>query len=150
MTDFMSVQQRSLAMSQVRTKETGLELVVRKNLHKKGFRYKNNVEVLPGSPDIVLPRYKATIFVHGCFWHGHLGCKRSRLPESRLHFWKHKIANTVVRDKKKISELSAAGWRTAVVWQCALNNKESVSKTVEILANWIRSGSNWLEIPDPS
>jgi len=146
--DFMTNQQRSRAMSRVRGKETRIELLVRSLLHRKGFRYKNNVLTLPGRPDIVLPKYKAAVFVHGCFWHGHPGCKLSRLPGSREEFWEQKISNTSLRDKEKIAELLSIGWRTAVVWQCVLNNRESVSKTIDVLANWIIYGDNWLEIPN--
>lgn len=147
MTDFLSPKQRSHTMSNIHGKDTKIERSVRSNLHKKGFRFRKNTAKLPGHPDIALPKYYAVIFIHGCFWHGHSGCNKSSLPTTRSEFWKDKISATTVRDKKKIDELSAMGWRVAIVWQCALKNKKSLSYTIDTLANWITSEERWIEIP---
>ena len=147
MADFMTTEQRSRAMSRVRGEETRIEQAVRSLLYKRGFRFRKNVSNLPGRPDVVLPKYKAVIFVHGCFWHGHSGCKRSVLPETRAEFWQSKIGRTVERDRKNIDALMASGWHVAVVWQCALISKHLLSDSIDTLADWIISDQLWLEIP---
>lgn len=150
MTDFMSARQRSHAMSQVRGKDTKIERLVRSHLHRKGFRFRKNAPNLPGRPDIVLSKYNAVIFVHGCFWHGHLGCERSRLPTTRAEFWQNKIGRTLERDKEKIEALSTFGCRIAVVWQCAITNKTLFSNAMEVLIKWIVSHEDSLELPKPT
>jgi DNA mismatch endonuclease (patch repair protein) len=150
MTDFMSPQQRSRAMSSVRGKETGIERSVRSLLHRQGFRFKKNVRDLPGRPDILLPKYNAAIFIHGCFWHGHSGCRRSTVPATRTEFWQAKIGRTTERDKQKTEALLATGWRVAVIWQCSLKGPDLILPTVDTLADWIRSGRSWIEIPSSS
>ena len=147
MTDFMTPEQRSRAMSKVRRRDTGAEIRLRSLLHRQGFRFRKNVRQLPGSPDIVLPKFKAVIFVHGCFWHGHIGCVRSRLPTSRAEFWQSKREANLERDERKIADLLVLGWRAAVVWECALLNAETTSSVVAELAHWIRSQSLRLEVP---
>ena len=143
----MTNEQRSRAMSHVLGKETEIELSLRKILHNRGFRYKKNVSTLPGRPDIVLPKYKAVVFVNGCFWHGHIECRRSKLPEGNREFWEKKISRTIERDREKITELRIGGWRVAVAWQCCLNNNDSITNTGEILIEWLIHGNDWLEIP---
>lgn len=147
MTDFMSPQQRSRAMSKVRGRETQIERSVRALLHGRGFRFRKNVASLPGHPDIALPKYKAAIFVHGCFWHGHSGCSRGTIPATRTEFWQAKISRTLARDKEKSEALLENGWRVAVVWQCALSGREPMLAAVDTLADWIRSDRRWIEIP---
>lgn len=110
-------------MSKITGKETKLEILVRKYLFAQGFRFRKNVKELPGKPDIVLPKYKTVIFVHGCFWHGHKGCHKSALPSTNTKFWKEKISKTVERDKVKATELEKAGWNVLTVWQCELQPK---------------------------
>lgn len=110
-------------MSNISGKETKPEILVRKHLFSKGFRYRKNVKSLSGKPDIVLSKYKSVVFVNGCFWHGH-HCKAGKLPTTRKGFWESKIRNTVKRDKKNHLELSELGWKVIVVWQCKLKNKE--------------------------
>lgn len=144
MTDFMTREQRSRAMSHVRGSETQLEKLVRSELHKRGFRFRKNVKSLPGRPDIVLPKFNAVIFVHGCFWHGHNGCRAAKLPETNRSFWYEKIRATVARDQRQIAELKELGWRVAVVWGCAL--KEAPEECLGHLANWLSSGGTLLEI----
>jgi DNA mismatch endonuclease (patch repair protein) len=122
-------------MSRVRQANTDLELVVRKFLFKKGFRYRKNDKRLPGSPDIVLPKYRTAIFVHGCFWHGHRGCKASRLPKTRKKIWADKIFQNVKRDRRFVRQLKKFGWNVIIVWGCELKNKD---KKVIRLENLIK------------
>lgn len=112
-------------MAKIRGDETQPEIVVRKFLFSKGYRFRKNVKTLPGKPDIVLPKYKAVIFVHGCFWHKHKNCKKAQLPETRKEFWEKKISGNVGRDKKNIMHLKKTGWQVIVLWQCRLGKKQS-------------------------
>lgn len=148
MTDTLSPEQRSQLMAKVHGKDTAIEKKVRSYLHEKGYRFRKYVAGLPGSPDIVLPKYKAAIFIHGCFWHGHSGCRKSRLPTARHSFWEEKRRANLDRDARKISELINEGWRVAVVWQCALEKPTSVLHTINILEKWITSEEKWCEIPN--
>ena len=111
---------RSYNMSQIKGKNTKPEELVRKYLFSQGFRYRKNDKKLPGSPDIVLPKYKTVIFINGCFWHGHEGCKYFVWPKSNEEFWKNKIETNIARDKKKIAALEQLGWKAIVVWECQL------------------------------
>jgi len=105
-------------MSRIRCKDTKPEIAVRKMLHAAGFRFRLHVKGLPGKPDIVLPKWKTVIFVHGCFWHRHEGCKDATTPKTRTEWWLEKFAKNVANDLKKRSALEAAGWRVIVVWEC--------------------------------
>jgi DNA mismatch endonuclease (patch repair protein) len=118
--DIFSKTKRSEIMSKISGKETKPEILVRKYLFSKGFRYRKNVKNLSGKPDIVLPKYKMIIFIHGCFWHGHEGCKKSALPTTNTEFWKEKIGKNIERDKNNILDLKKQGWKVIVVWQCEL------------------------------
>jgi DNA mismatch endonuclease (patch repair protein) len=101
-------------------KETIPEMSVRRFLFSQGFRFKKNVKDLPGKPDVVLPKYKIVIFVNGCFWHGHKGCKAATLPETRKEFWTNKIKTNIDRDKRNIGDLKKAGWKVIIIWQCEI------------------------------
>jgi DNA mismatch endonuclease (patch repair protein) len=147
MADFMSSEQRSALMSKVHGKDTEIERCLRSLLHRRGFRFRKNVKGLPGRPDIVLAKHKAAIFVHGCFWHCHSGCRRSRLPTTRAEFWHDKARANQERDSRKITDLSGAGWRVAVVWECALVDTNQLPRTVDALCGWIVSREEWFEIP---
>lgn len=114
-------------MQAVKSKNTRPELVVRSLLHRLGYRFRLHRKDLPGTPDIVFPSRKATIFVHGCFWHGH-GCRIGQLPKSRLAYWTPKIAANGARDDRKQAALAAAGWRSLVVWQCELKDSEALAR----------------------
>jgi len=128
---------RSRIMAAVRHAGTGPEITLRKFLHRLGFRFVVNDRRLPGSPDIVLPKYKAAIFVHGCFWHRH-GCKYSTMPTTSPAFWRDKFQANQARDRKKILRLRGEGWRVKVVWECALKGGDSrIRKTAESIRKWL-------------
>ncbi len=120
--DTLTPEQRRRTMSRIKGRDTGPEILVRRMLHRMGFRFRLNVRGLPGTPDIVLPRHRAVIFVHGCFWHGHEGCPRATIPETRREFWLKKIASAKARDTKAETALTAAGWRVLTLWQCELKD----------------------------
>ena len=124
--DIFDKSKRSQLMAKVKQKNTAPEIIVRKFLFSKGFRYRINVKSLSGTPDIVLSKYKTVIFVHGCFWHGHT-CRAGHLPSSNLDYWVTKIEKNIERDNRKINELEKLGWNVVVIWQCeikALRNRE--------------------------
>ena len=123
MADTVSKEKRSEIMSHVTGKETKPEIIVRKYLFARGLRYRKNVKRLPGTPDIVFPKYKTAVFVNGCFWHGHKGCKYSHLPSTNLEYWEKKIADNLERDERKKCELEELGYRVLTVWQCQLKTK---------------------------
>ena len=125
MTDVHSPATRSYNMSRISGKNTKPEELVRKYLFSKGFRYRKNDKRLPGKPDIVLPKYKTCVFVNGCFWHGHEGCRYFRWPEDNADFWKTKIMQNRERDEKKHKELLKMGWKVLVVWECELKKKNA-------------------------
>ena len=114
---------RSYNMSQIKGKNTKPEDMVRKYLFAQGFRYRKNDKRLPGSPDIVLPKYKTVIFVNGCFWHGHSGCKYFVWPQNNADFWKEKIQHNITRDKNNYAKLHSLGWKVILVWECELKPK---------------------------
>lgn len=118
MADTMTSEVRSRIMSRVRSKDTKAEVALRKALHAMGFRYRLNQRGLPGTPDLVFPRRGAILFVHGCFWHRHPGCRRATTPASNIEFWEEKFTRNVARDARNIAELRALGWRVGVVWEC--------------------------------
>lgn len=122
MADRLTSEQRSRNMSRIRGKDTKPEMVIRRLLHGMGFRYRLHRRDLPGSPDIVLPKHMAAIFIHGCFWHGHQ-CHLFRWPATREEFWRAKIARNTERDTAALVALHAAGWRTLVVWECAVKGR---------------------------
>jgi DNA mismatch endonuclease (patch repair protein) len=130
----MTPAQRSHAMSKVRGKDTGIERFVRSALHRRGFRFKKNVADLPGRPDIVLPKYRTVIFVHGCFWHGHKNCRASKLPETRREFWEQKISGNVVRDGKHAQALYDNGWKVLTIWECSLKYKSVIDREAAVEA----------------
>jgi DNA mismatch endonuclease, patch repair protein len=144
MPEKISPETRSRMMSGIRGKDTKPELMIRRHLHAQGFRYRLFVRELPGRPDIVLPRWRVVIFAHGCFWHGHQGCSFFRLPKTRPEFWKDKIQRNAERDSLAIEQLRAAGWRVAVIWECAL--RKNPDRTLHSLVSFVRSTRRFLEI----
>ncbi|HEY8781003.1 MAG TPA: DNA mismatch endonuclease Vsr [Mucilaginibacter sp.] len=127
MADVHSKETRSYNMSRIRGKDTKPEMLVRRFLHKSGFRYRLHVKGLPGKPDIVLPKYKTVIFVHGCFWHGHEGCKYASIPKTRTQWWSDKIARNKYLDTNSKISLELKGWKVIAVFTCDLKNKTIIS-----------------------
>lgn len=121
-------------MSGIRGKDTRPELTVRRFLHAAGLRYRLHVRSLPGIPDLVFPRYRAVVFVHGCFWHAHKDCPYFRLPATRPEFWQQKLAQNAERDCRVLAELQSQGWRVATVWECALRKGTDLGR----LEEWLR------------
>lgn len=134
-------------MAGIRGKNTRPEIFIRKCLHAKGFRYRLHVRYLPGKPDIVLPKYRAAVFVNGCFWHGH-DCHLFRLPGTRTEFWKKKIGDNRQRDERVIRMILEAGWRVLTIWECAIRGRESrnADEVIDQTATWIDSDSPLMEI----
>ena len=130
--DRLTHKQRHYNMSQIRSKDTCPEIMVRRYLFSKGLRYRKNDKKLPGHPDIVLPKYRTVIFVNGCFWHGHENCEYFRLPQTNTSFWEEKIARNKKRDMITNEKLIKDGWKTITIWECELKKAEQ-QKTFENL-----------------
>jgi DNA mismatch endonuclease (patch repair protein) len=139
MADTVAPAIRSRMMGGIKSKNTGPELSVRKALHHRGLRYRLHAKELPGKPDIVLPRYRAAVFVHGCFWHGH-NCPLFKLPGTRPEFWRAKIERNQVNDAKSTRALLASGWRVAVIWECAVRGNEHIGELAQTLKDWVTNG----------
>ena len=137
MVDFLSPSERSLRMSRIRSKDTVPELALRRELHRLGFRYRLHGASLPGRPDLVLRKYKSVVFVHGCFWHRHDGCKIASIPKSNTEFWLQKFERNIARDRRVCLLLASEGWRVFVVWECELSPRK-VSETAKHLAMRIK------------
>ncbi len=138
MTDTFSSEQRSVIMGKIKGKDTEPELLVRKFMHGKSFRFRLHDRKLPCHPDIVLKKYKTVIFVNGCFWHGHENCKYFRLPKSNVEYWKNKITTNRDRDKKCIQQLEQLGWTVYVIWTCELKGnrkQETLNRLVKTLSS---------------
>jgi len=127
-TDRISRAERSALMAKVHGKDTGPELFVRRTAHALGYRFRIHRADLPGCPDIVFPSRKKVIFIHGCFWHRHLGCKRASIPRTRQEYWQNKFASNVARDKQNETALRKAGWKILVLWECGLGKKEALNR----------------------
>lgn len=138
MVDVVDPATRSRMMSGIRSKDTKPELLVRKYLHARGLRFRLHVKDMPGKPDLVFPKYRTVVFVHGCFWHHHAGCKYATMPSSRTDFWVNKLSDNVARDQYQYAALTGLGWRVLVVWECELSSKTS------------KLGELYLEITDNS
>ncbi|MCO7557624.1 very short patch repair endonuclease [Metapseudomonas otitidis] len=138
MTDFLSPAERSERMSRIRGKDTQPELALRKVLHRLGLRYRLHGAGLPGKPDLVFPRYRTVVFVHGCFWHRHSGCKIATTPKSNTQFWQEKFEKNIARDAQTAIELQASGWIVLVVWECELASAKKARETGERLNEAIR------------
>lgn len=134
MADFLSKNERSLRMAAIRSEDTSPELALRSALHRMGLRFRLHSDSLPGKPDIVLPRYKAVILVHGCFWHRHKDCKVANTPKSNTAFWLEKFDRNVERDLRVTNELKARGWRVLTAWECELSSRVKAQGTAERLA----------------
>lgn len=133
MADIVSRIKRAEMMSRVKQRHTKPEITVRKILHRNGFRFRLHNKKLPGTPDIVLPKHKAVIFVHGCFWHQHEGCRKSRRPTSNVEFWNEKLDKNIARDSRKESELKNLGWKVLTIWDCEIKEDSSIEKVKNFL-----------------
>lgn len=146
--DIVDSRTRSRMMAGIRGKDTRPELAIRKALHRAGLRYRLHDPSMPGKPDMVFPRYRAVVFVHGCFWHGH-SCHLFRMPATRTEFWETKIRNNKERDSFVASQLRAAGWRCLTIWECAIRGqcRIGLEETVRQAVAWVRGGSSDRELP---
>lgn len=129
--DTVTKERRSEIMGRVRAKDTRPEMTVRRMVHAMGYRYRLHREDLPGKPDLVLPRLHAVILVHGCFWHRHQGCDRTRTPKSRVDFWTRKFEDNVRRDQTVRRKLRRAGWSVLVIWECEAEQEEKLRRKIE-------------------
>jgi DNA mismatch endonuclease (patch repair protein) len=136
MADVHTKEQRSYNMSRIKGKDTKPEMLVRRFLHANGYRYKLNDKTLPGKPDIVLPKYKTVIFVHGCFWHGHNNCKYASIPKTRTEWWLNKINGNIANGTKKRLLLKKEKWNVITIWECGLKAKR-IEATLQKLLNKI-------------
>ena len=134
-------------MAGIRGRNTKPELVIRSVLHRRGFRFRLYRRDLPGKPDLVFPKHRAVIFIHGCFWHGH-GCHLFRWPKTREYFWREKIGSNIARDRRQFSALRDAGWRVATIWECAMKGRYRlpVETVAENCARWLESDDSELEL----
>lgn len=139
MADCHNKETRSYNMSRIRSENTKPEEIVRKYLFSQGFRYRKNDSKLPGKPDIVFPKYKTVIFVNGCFWHGHTGCRYFVWPKSNPEFWKTKINGNIERDRNNCKLLADMGWRVFVIWECELK-KARINETLQNAVAFILGG----------
>ena len=146
--DIVSKNKRSKMMAGIKGKNTKPEVLLRKALHTKGFRYRLHDKNLPGKPDLVLPKYNAVIFIHGCFWHRH-NCHLFKWPKTRTEFWRTKILSNVERDKRQVEEIELQGWRVLIVWECMLKGKlkEPINMLVDDVETWLLHGNSFMEIP---
>jgi len=149
LTDVVDVATRSRMMAGIQGKNTKPELLIRKALHARGFRFRLHVKDLPGKPDLVLPKYRALVFIHGCFWHGH-ACRYFKVPKTRADFWLEKIGKNQTRDNLQEDALKAMGWRVLIVWECAVRSmkKEKSSVLVDLIVSWLINGSEYFQIDE--
>ncbi|MEN3033122.1 very short patch repair endonuclease [Chromobacterium amazonense] len=146
MADVVDSTTRSRMMSGIRGRNTKPEILIRSLLHRHGFRFRLHVRDLPGKPDIVLPRYHAVVFVHGCFWHGH-DCPLFKWPGTRPDFWREKLGRNQANDKRAKEALLANGWRVGIVWECALRGAgKNIEGVAQSLADWLRSDAPLIEV----
>lgn len=141
MADVHTKEVRSFNMSRIRSKDTKPEILVRKRLFSLGFRYRLHDKTFPGKPDIILPKYRTVVFINGCFWHGHEGCRYFVIPKSRTEWWTAKIEKTTINDRKVTELIRLKGWQVLTVWECELK-KNLVEKTIENLAFSIKANIN--------
>ena len=147
MVDVVDTATRSRVMSGIRGRDTKIEVAIRKALHARGLRYRTDARGLPGRPDIVLPRWRAAVLVHGCFWHAH-DCGLCRIPATRPDFWRDKLEGNAARDGRNLTALLDLGWRVATVWECALRGKgpQALIDVADRLATWVRGEDRMIEL----
>jgi DNA mismatch endonuclease (patch repair protein) len=142
--DIVDNKTRSRMMAGIRSKDTKPELIVRRALHSQGFRFRLHVKDLPGRPDIVLPRWRAVILVHGCYWHRHVGCRLATTPASNSPFWSKKFSENIIRDERNVFDLIEKNWRVGKVWECGLRGS-NIQTTMSEVQNWIYSTEEYFE-----
>lgn len=136
-------------MSGIKGKDTSPELAVRRMLHSMGLRFRLHRRDLPGTPDIAMPGRKIAVFVHGCFWHAHAGCKLAKLPATRQEFWERKLLANVERDRRSVENLSELGWRVLCIWECALRDRHAADVLPRLLQDWVAGAEQFGEIRGP-
>jgi DNA mismatch endonuclease (patch repair protein) len=146
MADIVDRQTRSRMMAGIKAKDTKPELALRRALHARGFRYRVHARHVPGRPDLLLPKHQAAVFVHGCFWHRHQGCRYTTNPGTRPKFWQNKFAGNILRDAAVRTSLAEEGWRVATIWECALRKPGRVLAAADLLAMWLCSGAAQIDI----
>ena len=146
MTDIVSPEKRSQMMSSIKGKDSKPETLVRKLLYAMGYRFRLHRRDLPGTPDIIMRGRRIAIFVHGCFWHAHRGCKYAKTPSTRSDFWSRKLGDNVARDQRAVDELIALGWRVLIVWECSTRESEAAAELLAALQQWINSDMSRGEI----
>ncbi|MER9390630.1 MULTISPECIES: very short patch repair endonuclease [unclassified Mesorhizobium] len=139
MTDIVNKETRSRMMAGIRGKDTKPEMVLRRALHARGLRYRLHARSIPGRPDLLFPKFGAAVFVHGCFWHRHEGCRYTTTPATRPGFWQSKFAANVARDEAARAALLDVHWRVATIWECALRRVDQVEAVADLLEVWLRS-----------
>jgi DNA mismatch endonuclease (patch repair protein) len=149
MVDIVSPADRSRMMAGIRGKNTKPELIVRQMLFALGYRFRLHRRDLPGAPDIVMPGRKVAVFVHGCFWHMHEGCRFAKMPATRAEFWKAKLEANVARDRRAVEKLQALGWRVLCVWECSTRDAEAAAGLQAAMSAWIEAADRLGEIGAP-
>lgn len=145
MADVVSKETRSRMMAAIRGTNTAPELALRKEMHGRGFRFRLHVPGMPGRPDLVFPKHRAVVLVHGCFWHRHVACRLATTPTTNVPFWSAKFEGNVARDACNLKKLHDTGWRTAVIWECEVRG--GATRAAEQLEKWLRSQKAHIEIP---
>jgi DNA mismatch endonuclease (patch repair protein) len=145
-TDIVDQPTRSRMMAAIKGRNTKPELATRRALHSRGFRFRLCVKNIPGRPDLVFPKFKAVIFVHGCFWHRHEGCKYCTTPSTRPDFWQSKFRQNIARDCTVRATLLSSGWRVSIAWECALRTPEQIETAADLLSSWLRGDAAEFEI----
>ncbi len=140
--DSLTPEKRSWNMSRIKNRDTKPELIVRSLLHRKGYRFRLHRKDLPGRPDIILPRFKTVIFVHGCFWHRHEGCRYAYNPKSRVDFWQKKFSRNVTRDQEVQNALLDLGWKVYVIWECETKKPHLLEKIIERILGSKKTDNN--------
>ena len=150
MADIKSPEARSRNMSKIRNKDTKPEVWLRKQLFGRGYRYRKNVSYVPGHPDLWLPKYNTAIFIHGCFWHRHEGCKYAYHPKSRTDFWEEKFRRNMERDREVVTELASSGIRMLIIWECAIKNmmksEEKSEAVLSAIEQFLKSNDDYFVI----
>lgn len=146
MADIVDKQTRSRMMAGIRGKDTKPELILRRALHARGFRFRLHSKNIPGRPDLVFPKHRAVVFVHGCFWHRHANCRYATTPSTRVEFWREKFESNVARDSAVVTALIGSGWRVAMVWECALRTPNSIQAAADSVSLWLPSEERQIEI----